>query len=132
MGEESKSTIPHAPWTESSTRGAPSRPRRRRPRAGLKNDPCFFRVNAHEMGFPEQTTPRSLAFAPRCEPPRARAPGAQMIRVGAGSSLAFQRVSRRTLYTVLSARLAETRFQDKLRQARLFDFRGLLCHAPDV
>eukprot|EP00661_Eupelagonemidae_sp_cell13_P012804 gene12804-biopygen1944 len=45
--------------------------------------------------FPEreQTTPRSLAFAPRCEPPRARAPGAQRIR-GYGSSLAFQRVSR--------------------------------------
>eukprot|EP00661_Eupelagonemidae_sp_cell13_P022125 gene22125-biopygen8720 len=26
-----------------------------------------------------------LAFAPRCEPPRARAPGAQMIRMSSGS-----------------------------------------------
>eukprot|EP00661_Eupelagonemidae_sp_cell13_P005514 gene5514-biopygen20737 len=42
----------------------------------------------------EQTTKRPLAFAPRCEPPRACAPGAQMIRVYAGSSLTFQRVAR--------------------------------------
>eukprot|EP00661_Eupelagonemidae_sp_cell13_P022574 gene22574-biopygen10265 len=33
-----------------------------------------------------QTTPRSLAFVSRCEPPRTHAPGAQMIRVGSGTS----------------------------------------------
>eukprot|EP00661_Eupelagonemidae_sp_cell13_P010209 gene10209-biopygen223 len=38
--------------------------------------------------------PRSLVFAPRSEPPHARATGAQMIRMASGSSLAFQRLSR--------------------------------------
>eukprot|EP00661_Eupelagonemidae_sp_cell13_P016325 gene16325-biopygen18787 len=32
-----------------------------------------------------------FVFATRCEPPRVRAPGAQMIRVGAGSSVVSQR-----------------------------------------
>eukprot|EP00661_Eupelagonemidae_sp_cell13_P023287 gene23287-biopygen22303 len=36
--------------------------------------------------FARQTTPRSLAFAPRSEPKHARAPGARMIRVGVGST----------------------------------------------
>eukprot|EP00661_Eupelagonemidae_sp_cell13_P010070 gene10070-biopygen19775 len=57
---------------------------------------------------PDQTTARVLrpqirhfdrestdfASAPRCEPPRARAPGPQMIWMAPGSSLAFQRLSR--------------------------------------
>eukprot|EP00661_Eupelagonemidae_sp_cell13_P016075 gene16075-biopygen21766 len=50
------------------------------------------------------------AFAPRSEPPHTRAPGAQMIRVASGSSLAFQRLPRdspiRGPNVILSVRLA--------------------------
>eukprot|EP00661_Eupelagonemidae_sp_cell13_P013915 gene13915-biopygen6549 len=37
----------------------------------------------------EQSSTGFPSFAPRCEPPRARAPGAQMIRMASRSSLAF-------------------------------------------
>eukprot|EP00661_Eupelagonemidae_sp_cell13_P004824 gene4824-biopygen10075 len=39
---------------------------------------------------------QSLAFAPRNEPPRGRAPSAQTIWIRLGSSLAFQRMPRDT------------------------------------
>eukprot|EP00661_Eupelagonemidae_sp_cell13_P014773 gene14773-biopygen6611 len=47
-------------------------------------------------------------FAPRSEPPHAHAPGAQIMRMASGSSLAFQRLSRDTPNCILSVRLAET------------------------
>eukprot|EP00661_Eupelagonemidae_sp_cell13_P015844 gene15844-biopygen14288 len=59
------------------------------------------RVGARDLGIP--------AFAPQSEPPRARAPGAQMIRMASGSSLAFQGLSRDTPNCILSVRLAGTR-----------------------
>eukprot|EP00661_Eupelagonemidae_sp_cell13_P025634 gene25634-biopygen15051 len=46
----------------------------------------------------------------RSEPPRARAPGAQMIRMDSGNSLAFQRLSRDTPNCILSVRLAKPAF----------------------
>eukprot|EP00661_Eupelagonemidae_sp_cell13_P013445 gene13445-biopygen8027 len=49
-----------------------------------------------------------LAFAPRSEPLRTHAPGTQMIRMSSGSSLAFQRRSRGTLFSNLGVRMAET------------------------
>eukprot|EP00661_Eupelagonemidae_sp_cell13_P025762 gene25762-biopygen21015 len=52
----------------------------------------------------------SREFAPRCEPHPARAKWSPMIRMGSGSSLAFQRLSRDTLPLILSVRLAVTRF----------------------
>eukprot|EP00661_Eupelagonemidae_sp_cell13_P016514 gene16514-biopygen745 len=61
------------------------------------------RVGARALGIP--------AFAPRSEPPHARAPGAQMMWVTSGSSLAFQRVSRDTPNCILSVRLAKFRSQ---------------------
>eukprot|EP00661_Eupelagonemidae_sp_cell13_P013960 gene13960-biopygen6555 len=61
------------------------------------------RVGARALGIP--------AFAPRSEPPHARAPGAQMIWVASGSSLAFQRVSRDTPNCIFSVRLAKFRSQ---------------------
>eukprot|EP00661_Eupelagonemidae_sp_cell13_P018000 gene18000-biopygen8373 len=60
------------------------------------------RVGARDQGIP--------AFAPRSEPPHARAPGAQMIRMAPGSSLASQRLSRDILPFLLGDRLAETDF----------------------
>eukprot|EP00661_Eupelagonemidae_sp_cell13_P007446 gene7446-biopygen9083 len=48
----------------------------------------------------EQSSTGCSSFAPRCEPPRARSPGAKMIRMGSGSP-AFQRVSRATLNCIL-------------------------------
>eukprot|EP00661_Eupelagonemidae_sp_cell13_P013022 gene13022-biopygen7982 len=60
------------------------------------------RVGARCLGIP--------AFAPRSEPPRARPPGAQMIRMASdGSSLVSRRLSRDTLKFIISVRLAETR-----------------------
>eukprot|EP00661_Eupelagonemidae_sp_cell13_P009586 gene9586-biopygen15261 len=44
----------------------------------------------------------------RSEPPRARALGAQMIRMGSGRSPAFQRLPSCTLFSILGARLTET------------------------
>eukprot|EP00661_Eupelagonemidae_sp_cell13_P017381 gene17381-biopygen18876 len=51
------------------------------------------RVGARDLGIP--------AFAPRSGPPHARAPGAQMIRIASGSSLAFQRLPPRTPNSIL-------------------------------
>eukprot|EP00661_Eupelagonemidae_sp_cell13_P010759 gene10759-biopygen21339 len=58
----------------------------------------FLQLGARDLGIP--------AFAPPSEPPHARAPGAQMIRMASGSSLAFQRLSRDTPNFILSVRLA--------------------------
>eukprot|EP00661_Eupelagonemidae_sp_cell13_P019834 gene19834-biopygen5532 len=44
---------------------------------------------------------RSLTFAPRSEPPRGRAPGAQTIWMRPGSSLAFRQMSRDTSKCIL-------------------------------
>eukprot|EP00661_Eupelagonemidae_sp_cell13_P022540 gene22540-biopygen1182 len=54
----------------------------------------------------------SREFAPRCEPHPARAKWNPMIRMGSGSSLAVQRLSRAPLQFILSVggRLAVTRF----------------------
>eukprot|EP00661_Eupelagonemidae_sp_cell13_P014482 gene14482-biopygen5119 len=52
--------------------------------------------------------PAFREFAPRCEPHPACAKWGPMIRMSSGSSLAFQRLSRGTLYFILSVRLAET------------------------
>eukprot|EP00661_Eupelagonemidae_sp_cell13_P014594 gene14594-biopygen9649 len=69
--------------------------------------PCFWqfrnfrnlsRVGARYLGI--------LAFAPRSGPHPARAPGAQMIQMASGSSLAFQRLSRESLRAFLSVRPA--------------------------
>eukprot|EP00661_Eupelagonemidae_sp_cell13_P001486 gene1486-biopygen7791 len=65
------------------------------------------------------------AFAPRSEPPHARAPGAQMIRIASGSSLAFQRLSRATLKFILSVRLAETRFPGPLLNRSVTESRSV-------
>eukprot|EP00661_Eupelagonemidae_sp_cell13_P009054 gene9054-biopygen3183 len=68
-------------------RGARRRPAAQEgsPRAGGGGLFFTFSPGAEQSftGFP--------SFAPRCEPPRARAPGAQMIRMGSGSGLAFKR-----------------------------------------
>eukprot|EP00661_Eupelagonemidae_sp_cell13_P023951 gene23951-biopygen20862 len=61
----------------------------------------FSKVNESSAGL-------LLASAPRCEPPRARAPAARMIRMGAGSSATLQRVSWEHLNTFLKARFAQT------------------------
>eukprot|EP00661_Eupelagonemidae_sp_cell13_P024323 gene24323-biopygen5909 len=55
---------------------SPRSPRRRRSerRRVAGGGGPFFHISRAE-----QTTPRSFAFAPRCEPPRARAPSAQRI-----------------------------------------------------
>eukprot|EP00661_Eupelagonemidae_sp_cell13_P019797 gene19797-biopygen7008 len=60
----------------------------------------------------EQTTPVPPAFAPRCEPPRARAKWGPMSRMGSGSSLAVQRPSRDTAFSILSAWLPKRRFRE--------------------
>eukprot|EP00661_Eupelagonemidae_sp_cell13_P010180 gene10180-biopygen10804 len=54
----------------------------------------------------EQSSTGVSSSAPRCEPPRARAPGAQMIRMGSGSSPAFQQPSRPTCSAGSAFRLA--------------------------
>eukprot|EP00661_Eupelagonemidae_sp_cell13_P003154 gene3154-biopygen18684 len=53
---------------------------------------------------------KSPAFAPRSESPHARAKWGPMIRVASGSSLAFQRQSRASLFSILGAWVAETDF----------------------
>eukprot|EP00661_Eupelagonemidae_sp_cell13_P018739 gene18739-biopygen15995 len=73
---------------------------RRRPRREMGRG--LRAVGRGRAGWSE-CPPGTLAFAPRCEPPRARAPGAQMIRLASGSSLAFQRLSRDTPSFGLSA-----------------------------
>eukprot|EP00661_Eupelagonemidae_sp_cell13_P018160 gene18160-biopygen17380 len=60
------------------------------------------RVGARYLGIP--------AFAPRSEPPHARAKWSPMIRMASGSSLASQRWSRAPLSSILGAWLAETDF----------------------
>eukprot|EP00661_Eupelagonemidae_sp_cell13_P016666 gene16666-biopygen15838 len=50
-------------------------------------------VEYRAPGKRSKCPPGTLAFAPRCEPPRARAPGAQMIWVGAGSTRRIRRVT---------------------------------------
>eukprot|EP00661_Eupelagonemidae_sp_cell13_P014526 gene14526-biopygen9644 len=50
-------------------------------------------------------------LVPRCGLPRARAPGAQMIRVGAGSSPAFQRLASRALSRFLARGWRERRIK---------------------
>eukprot|EP00661_Eupelagonemidae_sp_cell13_P004505 gene4505-biopygen16010 len=56
----------------------------------------------------DQTTAAFRSATPPKNRSTTCAPGAQMVRVGAGSSLAFQRLSREPLSAILSVRLAET------------------------
>eukprot|EP00661_Eupelagonemidae_sp_cell13_P025390 gene25390-biopygen13514 len=72
--------------------------------------PFFFHFSPRAA----QSSTGFSSFAPRCEPPRARAPGAQMIRMGAGSSPALQRLSRPTIYAILSARVGKSSTTDLL------------------
>eukprot|EP00661_Eupelagonemidae_sp_cell13_P016041 gene16041-biopygen17227 len=59
---------------------------------GPEVGPAFQRLSREPLNailsvrldFAGQTTPRSLAFAPRSEPPHARAMGAQIIRMASG------------------------------------------------
>eukprot|EP00661_Eupelagonemidae_sp_cell13_P008353 gene8353-biopygen4626 len=67
---------------------------------------------------PNQTIARNGSINPLICPwdfgrpgARVRAPGAQMIRVGAGSSPAFQRLSRDISFFIISAWLAGTGFR---------------------
>eukprot|EP00661_Eupelagonemidae_sp_cell13_P022502 gene22502-biopygen20741 len=62
------------------------------------------------------------SFAPRFGPHAARAPGAAMIRMRSGSSLASQRMSRASLRPILSVRLAESGGCDRA----MFSFMGSL------
>eukprot|EP00661_Eupelagonemidae_sp_cell13_P014758 gene14758-biopygen14213 len=71
------------------------------------------------------------AFAPRSEPHVARAPGAQMMRMPAGRSPAFQLVSRDSIFAMLSILLSATISRSSLRnfvtdiQGVTDDVRGL-------
>eukprot|EP00661_Eupelagonemidae_sp_cell13_P016986 gene16986-biopygen9829 len=75
----------------------------------------------------EQEPWESRPFASRSGPPHACAPGAQMIRMASGSSLAFQRLSRDTPPFILSVRLAETREHREASRASVTESRSVRC-----
>eukprot|EP00661_Eupelagonemidae_sp_cell13_P025172 gene25172-biopygen2975 len=64
--------------------------------------PCLLGVRLAETGSTHVDSKGIPAFALRSEPPHARAPGAQIIRMASGSSLAFQRLSRDTPHFLAS------------------------------
>eukprot|EP00661_Eupelagonemidae_sp_cell13_P010899 gene10899-biopygen7799 len=88
---------------------------------GLGAPPSSFLASATV----EPLLSRNSAFAPRCEPPRARAPGPQMIWMAPGSSLAFQRMSRDTPNCILSVLFAETMLFCRLRDSFVTDSQGV-------
>eukprot|EP00661_Eupelagonemidae_sp_cell13_P022192 gene22192-biopygen2713 len=60
----------------------------------------------------------SREFAPRCEPHPARAKWGPMIRMGSGSSLAFQRLSRDTLKFILGVKVGGNAFSGRTLRLR--------------
>eukprot|EP00661_Eupelagonemidae_sp_cell13_P013614 gene13614-biopygen11085 len=59
----------------------------------------------HEFRRGTLISPASREFAPRCEPHPARAKCGLMIRMRSGSRLAFQRLSRDTLKSILGVKV---------------------------
>eukprot|EP00661_Eupelagonemidae_sp_cell13_P023710 gene23710-biopygen5850 len=82
-------------------------------------------VRFHFLEIALENSSWNISFAPRCEPPRARAPGPQMIWMESGSSLAFHRLSRDSIYAILSVRLAKFRSQLENGTDLVTDSRGV-------
>eukprot|EP00661_Eupelagonemidae_sp_cell13_P010496 gene10496-biopygen246 len=64
----------------------------------------------HEFSRGALISSASREFAPRCEPHPARAKCGPMIRMSSGSSLAFQRLSRDTLKSILNVTVGGNAF----------------------